>query len=625
MKNISVKVKLALGFASIVLLMALLAVIGIRSLNTLTTRADRLVSVNHVLDHTNDIRAARLSYEHHGDENLAAQLNTSYSTLVALIEENLQRLDDAVSRQQLQHVLENMQGYMQQFRQLQNAQQDIGRIQADSERLGSSLQNDVRTLTQALYQDDAGNVRRDLATLNDALSDLRQNSLAMMREGSTKRLDTVREAHTRANDSVKRLGSRHPQLGRLPSDLDQYLQLAERFARDVEQQARSRTVLVSNIETSLEAINTLIARQNQLSVDESSHSRALMLGLLVGAMLLGGAIGWVIIRQITQPLQQAVVIARRIGAGDLRDNSSELRRDEFGQLLLALSQSGDNLRGLLGQVGTVTAQLSAAAEQLSAITEQTRAGVDSQKLETDQVATAMSEMVATVQEVARNAEQASTATRQANSQASQGNLVVQRALTQIDQLADDIGTSADAVGRLSEESERIGSVMTVINAIAEQTNLLALNAAIEAARAGEAGRGFAVVADEVRGLAQRTQQSTAEIETLIGSLQQGAQRAAERMHTSQGMVGTTVGLANEAGVELQAITHTVTHIQAMNVQIATAAEQQSAVAEEIGRSVISVRDVAEQTSTASAHTATSAAELARLGTELQGLLSRFKV
>src|SRR5690606_2169656 len=115
----------------------------------------------------------------------------------------------------------------------------------------------------------ASNVRRDLATLNDALSDLRQNSLAMMREGSTKRLDTVREAHTRANDSVKRLGSRHPQLGRLPSDLDQYMQLAERFARDVEQQARSRTVLVSNIETSLEAINTLIARQNQLSVDES--------------------------------------------------------------------------------------------------------------------------------------------------------------------------------------------------------------------------------------------------------------------------------------------------------------------------------------------------------------------
>ncbi|MCS5516019.1 methyl-accepting chemotaxis protein [Pseudomonas qingdaonensis] len=334
-------------------------------------------------------------------------------------------------------------------------------------------------------------------------------------------------------------------------------------------------------------------------------------------MLLGGAIGWVIIRQITQPLQQAVVIARRIGAGDLRDNSSELRRDEFGQLLQALSQSGDNLRGVLGQVGTVAAQLSAAAEQLSAITEQTRAGVDSQKLETDQVATAMSEMVATVRKwrECRAGQYRHPPGQQPGQPGQSGGT----ARTDPDR---PVGRQHRHLRRrrrqVVEESERIGSVMTVINSIAEQTNLLALNAAIEAARAGEAGRGFAVVADEVRGLAQRTQQSTAEIETLIGSLQQGAQRAAERMHTSQGMVGTTVGLANEAGVELQAITHTVTHIQAMNVQIATAAEQQSAVAEEIGRSVISVRDVAEQTSTASAHTATSAAELARLGTELQG-------
>ncbi|NER60544.1 methyl-accepting chemotaxis protein, partial [Pseudomonas sp. MAFF212428] len=190
----------------------------------------------------------------------------------------------------------------------------------------------------------------------------------------------------------------------------------------------------------------------------------------------------------------------------------------------------------------------------------------------------MSEMVATVQDVARNAEAASAATDQANSQAREGNRVVQRTLQQIGQLADDIGCSAEAVGQLAHESERIGSVMTVINAIAEQTNLLALNAAIEAARAGEAGRGFAVVADEVRGLAQRTQQSTAEIETLIASLQHGALQAAERMHASHDMVATTVGLANETNLELQAITDTVSSIQAMNLQIATAAEQQSAVA-----------------------------------------------
>ena len=630
MKDISVRVKLALGFASILLVMALLAGVGINSLSTLTTRADRLVSVNHLLDHTNDIRAARLSFEHHGEQTYATQLQASYAALVPLIEQNRQRIDDPPSLQHLATVFEHMKDYMEQFQQLQLAQQDIGRIQADADRLGEALQEGVRELTQALLRDAGNGVQPALGHLNNALSDLRQNNLAMMREGTVDRLGKVRDAQARASTTLQQLAeqlpdSRQATLRTLTAEFAQYLQLSERFAKDVAQQVQNRTVLIKDIESSLEATNALIARQNQLSVEESSRSRALMLGLLLLAVVLGASIGWVITRQITVPLQQAVQIARRIGDGDLTDSASQARKDEFGQLLEALSQGGDNLRSVLGQVGNVTTQLSAAAEQLSAITEQTRAGVDSQKLETDQVATAMNEMVATVHEVARNAEEASAATSQANSQANQGNQVVQRALTQIGHLAEDIGSSADAVGRLSEESERIGSVMTVINAIAEQTNLLALNAAIEAARAGEAGRGFAVVADEVRGLAQRTQQSTAEIETLIGSLQQGAQKAAERMHTSQGMVGATVGLANEAGIELQAITQTVISIQAMNAQIATAAEQQSAVAEEIGRSVISVRDVAEQTSTASAQTATSAAELARLGSELQGLLSRFKV
>nr|WP_255263554.1 methyl-accepting chemotaxis protein [Pseudomonas aegrilactucae] len=610
--------------------MALLAVIGINSLSTLTTRADRLVSVNHLLDHTNDIRAARLSFEHHGDQTYATQLQASYNALVPLIELNRQRIQDPQSRQHLETVFEHMKDYMEQFQQLQLAQQDIGRIQTDADRLGEALQEGVRELTQGLLRDEVSAVQPALGHLNNALSDLRQNNLAMMREGSANRLGNVRDAQARANTSLQQLGTqlsdnRQAALRTLAGEFTQYLQLAERYGKDVAQQAQNRTVLIKDIDSSLEATNNLIARQNHLSAEESGRSRALMLGLLLLAVILGTLIGWVITRQITQPLQQAVQIARRIGEGDLTDSASTPRRDEFGHLLEALSLGGDNLRGVLSQVGNVTTQLSAAAEELSAITEQTSAGVNSQKVETDQVATAMSEMVATVQEVARNAEAASAATDQANSQANEGNRVVQRTLQQIGQLADDIGSSAEAVGQLAHESERIGSVMTVINAIAEQTNLLALNAAIEAARAGEAGRGFAVVADEVRGLAQRTQQSTAEIETLISSLQHGALQAADRMHASHGMVGTTVGLANEASVELQAITATVTSIQAMNVQIATAAEQQSAVAEEINRSVLNVRDVAEQSSTASTQTATSAGELARLGSELQGLLSRFRV
>ncbi|WP_374105203.1 methyl-accepting chemotaxis protein [Pseudomonas sp. MTM4] len=237
----------------------------------------------------------------------------------------------------------------------------------------------------------------------------------------------------------------------------------------------------------------------------------------------------------------------------------------------------------------------------------------------------MHEMTATVQEVARNAEEASGAARRADQQATKGNAVVQRALAQVDRLSAEVTLSAEAMTQLNQETDGISTVLTVINGIAEQTNLLALNAAIEAARAGEAGRGFAVVADEVRGLAQRTQQSTAQIEELISNLQKDARTASGMMDSSSSLAKDTVSLARDVGEELQAITETVSIIQAMNQQIATAAEQQSSVAEEINRSVLNVRDVADQSAEAAQETAASTAQLAQLGSELQTLIGRFKV
>ncbi|WP_375154390.1 methyl-accepting chemotaxis protein [Pseudomonas sp. Q2-TVG4-2] len=284
-----------------------------------------------------------------------------------------------------------------------------------------------------------------------------------------------------------------------------------------------------------------------------------------------------------------------------------------------------NLQQLIGHIGGITTQLATASDELSTVTEQTSAGVNRQRQETDQVATAMHEMTATVQEVARNAEDASGAAKRADEQATKGNAVVRRALAQIDRLSGEVNSSAEAMTQLNQETDGISTVLTVINGIAEQTNLLALNAAIEAARAGEAGRGFAVVADEVRSLAQRTQQSTAQIEELIGNLQKGARNASGMMNSSSGLAIETVVLARDVEQELQAITETVSIIQAMNLQIATAAEQQSSVAEEINRSVLSVRDVADQSAEAARETATSTAELARLGNELQMLISRFRV
>ncbi|WP_425338549.1 methyl-accepting chemotaxis protein [Pseudomonas batumici] len=234
-------------------------------------------------------------------------------------------------------------------------------------------------------------------------------------------------------------------------------------------------------------------------------------------------------------------------------------------------------------------------------------------------------MTTTVQEVARNAEQASQAAVDADGQAREGDKVVAEVIAQIEHLAAQVVRSTEAMTLLQQESSKIGSVMDVIKAVAEQTNLLALNAAIEAARAGEAGRGFAVVADEVRSLAQRTQKSTEEIEGLVAGLQSGTEQVANVMNNSRSLTDNSVELTRKAGVSLGNITRTVSNIQSMNQQIAAAAEQQSAVADEISRSIVNVRDVSEQTAAASDETAASSVELARLGNQLQMMVSHFKV
>ncbi|SEQ45652.1 methyl-accepting chemotaxis protein [Ectothiorhodospira magna] len=332
-------------------------------------------------------------------------------------------------------------------------------------------------------------------------------------------------------------------------------------------------------------------------------------------------------RFVTNPLKEMTLGLQGIaqGDGDLSHRLPIHGKDEIGQSAMAFNAMMDNFRDLISRVLHSTGELARAAADLASVTERTNAGVSRQRSEIDQLATAMTEMNSTAHEVARNAQQSSDSTRQAEDAAQEGKHIVSGTMQRIEQLAKEVQRAADVIRELDNDSEEIGKVLDVIRGIAEQTNLLALNAAIEAARAGEAGRGFAVVADEVRSLANRTQRSTQEIQSMIERLQQASRRAVSAMDESRQSAQASRDSAAQAESSLAAITQAVTTISDVNAQVASAAEEQSAVAEEMNRNVTSISDAAEQNAQGAQETTHASEQLARLADELQHLVGRFKV
>jgi len=348
---------------------------------------------------------------------------------------------------------------------------------------------------------------------------------------------------------------------------------------------------------------------------------AVMLSVLLAMVYIFSAFYMAVLRSIAD-LKDAI---RRMADGDLTVNLTLQTRDEIRHIADQVNAMASRFRELVGNVLRSTHHVATAAEELSAVSEQTNQGINEQLAQTDQVATAVNQMSATVQEVARSAASTSDATRNAQQESHTGHGVVRDTVKTINALAEEIRAAAGAVRKLGEDSEEIGKVLDVIRTIAEQTNLLALNAAIEAARAGEQGRGFAVVADEVRTLAGRTQQSTQEIQAMIERLQSGARQAVQAMVASESKTEEGVAMAARAGDALESITRSVATIADMSAQIAAAAEEQSTVAEEINRNVTQIASVSDQNAAASTQTASSSTELARLAEELNGMVAVFRV
>jgi len=636
--NASVKIKLSLGFGLVLLLTLAIALTGWHGLDTMIERSESISAIGQLNTMTKDLRAERVTFRAENTTESAARVVNRLNEIEAQLIKLRADTDQA-------DLLKLLNGQSETVRTLEKVFTDLGQLLND--RASSHLRlNEHSEQAVAAVAKVESQVLKTVSQEQDSSEQLEEftNILQLRQHIQNARYEVLayvfsgQESYELA--AITAIDESLKEIGQISQDQAEGNVSGLKMAGQALQDYRSQLGQFKDIQVKTEAAHesmealgeTLLASTDELAGllsarrdSEASRSRTTLAGVAGLALVLGLSAAWLITQQVIMPLRQTLSAAERIAQGDLSKDLVVTRRDELGELQQRMQSMTLNLRQLIGGISEGVAKIASAAEQLSSVTQQTAVGVNNQKEETDQVATAMNQMTSTVMEVARNAEEASEAASQADQQAREGDTVVNDAIEQIERLASEVTNSTRAMSQLKSESDKIGGVLDVIKSVSQQTNLLALNAAIEAARAGEAGRGFAVVADEVRSLAQRTQQSTEEIEELIATLQNGTQQVVNALDASKSLTDSSVDLSRQAGCALEHITRTVSAIQNMNQQIATAGEEQSAVAEQINRSILNVRDISDQTAAASEQTAASSAELARLGQALQEMVGKFRV
>ncbi|EFQ61910.1 chemotaxis sensory transducer [Pseudomonas fluorescens WH6] len=477
---------------------------------------------------------------------------------------------------------------------------------------------------------------------------VRLESLRMVSTDESRVRDTSRGLITRTGSELQALLDRHEALlsndeerellKTLKRNVATYLAIVGQMTAlvDKDQQQDALDLLVSRLAPQgtilSQSLEGLIAF-NQNGVETAADSAAQtyanaqwIVGLIIAVALLATLLlAWLLTRSITAPIGQALSVARTIAAGDLSQPIKVQGNDEPAQLLGALASMQAQLQSTIRGISESAQQLASAAEEMSSVMDQSTRGLQAQNDEIEQAATAVNQMSAAVDEVAGNAVSSAEASQASDEDSKHGHYQISETITSIQNLVDEVLGASNKAEGLAVQAQNISKVLEVIRGIAGQTNLLALNAAIEAARAGEAGRGFAVVADEVRSLAQRTQDSTEEIEQMINAIQQGTQDTVDALNSSAEHAGQTLQRANGAGNALEKITAAISQISQRNLVIASAAEQQALVAREVDRSLVNIRDLSTQTAAGATQTCAASQELSRLAVDLNGLVTRFIV
>ncbi|MDO8710990.1 MAG: methyl-accepting chemotaxis protein, partial [Pseudomonas sp.] len=608
--NLGMAKKMGVGFVLVLLLTALVAAIGVWSLQTISQRFDGLKQMSSLNSGLLKVRLLEQEYALHGNPKTADALRQGVDGLIALATQL--KATSAANVPVMNDVEQSLAAYRKAFDEFVSLSQAKDLALEMASWSVSSVANNLDVLQAGLADDGAYTLKesegKDGGQFIEQANQVSQVSRLMLQamNEARVRLDQSRKGDdSAAQGKIEQADQAQVQAEQLKTTVkDEGYQtvlnevaghitsFSEKLTEYTGLLAQEKTVyeqLHQRAAQVVERVDQAYAAEDQSMQAELKKNSMLIIGSSALALLVGLIAAWVITRLIVAPLRSVIRVAQQIAAGDLSATVEVTRRDEIGQLMQAMQQMGAGLSTIVSGLQAGIEQLASSAQSLSAVTEQTNLEVSSQKEETEQVATAMNQMTATVHDVARNAEEAAQAAQTADGKVESGQQVVRQSMARIEQLADSATSASSSIESLSAEIQNIGTVLSVIKSVAEQTNLLALNAAIEAARAGEQGRGFAVVADEVRALAKRTQQSTEEIERLVSALRSAAQSSVQQIQNSGELVKLAVSDALQTESALGSIAAAVSLIQQMNQQIAAAAEEQSSVAEEINRSVTSIR------------------------------------